>query len=49
MFDDSADANAQTCPDVDVASHASRARMLVVTAREDLTVLADVKRVLAPS
>ena len=39
-------ANAAATPDVDIATHASQVRVLVVTAREDLAVLREVRRVL---
>jgi acetate kinase len=41
-----ADANASRPPDADVAAKGSRARILVVAAREDVTMLREVRRVL---
>jgi acetate kinase len=43
-----ADANARARPDADVARPGSRARILVVATREDLTMLAEVLRVISP-
>jgi acetate kinase len=40
-----ADANASCRPDADVARRGSRARILVIAAREDLTMLAEVRKV----
>ena len=42
-----ADANARCRPDADVARAGSRARILVITAREDLEMLSEVQRVVA--
>ncbi len=41
------DANARCHPDADVARRASRARVLVIAAREDLAMLSDVVRIVA--
>ena len=44
-----ADANARCHPDADVAGWTAHARVLVITAREDLAMLSDVVRVIAAS
>jgi acetate kinase len=41
-------ANAECAPDADVASPASRARILVVATREDLTIVREMKRLINP-
>lgn len=43
-----ADANARCRPDADVAGWTARVRVLVIATREDLAMLSDVVRALAP-